>query len=139
MKSLFSDRYWPFCFLSVLVVLGLTRLAAAPGVSQLWGEAGAAWTPTSRLPDFSHAGYHEGEQPIPVVPQVTNVKDFGAVGDGVADDTHAIQAAIAATARGAVYLPPGRYKISDFLRVEKSGLVLRGAATATIRARVVDR
>lgn len=44
---------------------------------------------------------------------VNNVLDFGAVGDGVADDTVAIQAAL--TNRGAVYLPTGTYKITSTL------------------------
>jgi hypothetical protein len=42
---------------------------------------------------------------------VVNVKDFGAVGDGVTDDTAAIQAAI--NTRGSVYTPPGSYKITS--------------------------
>lgn len=41
--------------------------------------------------------------------QTVSVKDFGAVGDGVTDDTAAIQAAIDASAR--VYLPAGNYKV----------------------------
>jgi len=41
-----------------------------------------------------------------------SVKDFGAVGDGVADDTAAIQAAINAH-RGKIFLPKGTYKISS--------------------------
>src|SRR6185295_7662245 len=84
-------------------------------------------TADSRLPDFSYAGYHRGEQPLPVISQTANVKDFGARGDGIADDTKAINAAIAATKSGAVFVPPGRYLISDYIRIGKSGVVLRGA------------
>lgn len=43
----------------------------------------------------------------------TNVKDFGAIGDGVADDTAAIQAAINDTTHNKVYLPSGTYNISS--------------------------
>lgn len=43
---------------------------------------------------------------------VVSVKDFGAVGDGVTDDTSAIQAAInyAQSTAGTVFLPGGRYR-----------------------------
>jgi hypothetical protein len=43
--------------------------------------------------------------------ETVSVKDFGAVGDGVADDTAAINAAIAASK--AVYFPNGTYLISS--------------------------
>jgi hypothetical protein len=47
-----------------------------------------------------------------------NVKDFGAVGDGVADDTSAIQAAInAMTAGGVLYLPEGTYRTTSEVSV----------------------
>ena len=48
---------------------------------------------------------------------LVSVKDFGAVGDGVADDTSAIQAGIdlACQYGGCVYLPAGTYKISSAL------------------------
>ena len=42
-----------------------------------------------------------------------NVRDFGAVGDGIADDTAAIQAAINASTY--VYIPLGTYKITSTL------------------------
>ena len=63
--------------------------------------------------------------------EFVNVLDFGAVGDGVADDTIAIQAAIdfAFTQTGRrpiVYLPTGTYLITDSLVVKDYGN-LRGA------------
>lgn len=94
--------------------------------SQLWGAHGELWSDTSRLPDFSHAGYREGEAPIPDVAVVVSVSDFGAVADGVTDDTAAIQAAIDAAAGGAVLLPKGRYRVDGVLVVHESGVVLRG-------------
>jgi hypothetical protein len=51
--------------------------------------------------------------------QTVSVKDFGAVGDGVTDDTAAIQAAIASlgTNGGTVYLPDGTYKVDSPLKI----------------------
>ena len=48
--------------------------------------------------------------------EFVSVKDFGAVGDGVTDDTAAIQAAlnyVNSNGGGTVYLPPGRYRKAD--------------------------
>ena len=128
MKQIFSCSAQARLLLSGLAICAVVCGELSGAVfSRLWGNDGAVWTPESRLPDFSRAGYHEGEQAIPEVAQVTNVKDFGAIGDGVADDTQAFRAAITATVRGAVEVPLGRYKITDFVRIEKCGVVLRGA------------
>jgi hypothetical protein len=67
---------------------------------------------------------------------VVNVKDFGAVGDGVTDDTAAIQAAITAANGGTVFFPKGNYLTSATLLCDKIGASIIGdsAGVSTIRA-----
>lgn len=102
-------------------------LCAAPRYSDLWGRAGEKWSPQSRLPDFSFAGYHFGEDRLPFVKSVTSVRRYGAKGDGRTDDTRAFIEAIDATDRGAILVPPGRYHLTDIIRIKKPNVVLRGA------------
>jgi hypothetical protein len=63
-----------------------------------------------------------------------SVVDYGTVGDGDTDDTEAIQRAITAAGEsleanetGALWFPAGTYRITDKIRLEHSGVVLRGA------------
>ena len=60
------------------------------------------------------------------------VDKFGAVGDGVADDTSAIQAAIdaAADAGGVVWFPNGRYRVIGTLTLTASGVQVVGESRA---------
>ena len=60
---------------------------------------------------------------------VLNVKDYGAVGNGVADDTSAIQTAL--NVAGVVYFPAGQYIISSALTLS-SNTILLGAGSASI-------
>ena len=55
--------------------------------------------------------------------EVVSVKDFGAVGDGVTDDTSAIQAAIGATqvTGGSLFFPQGTYNITEELVIDYTG------------------
>lgn len=124
MSFLLRGRRW---------VVGLGLLLVAPllagcdsSTSQLWGRRGEAWDPAGRLPDFSYAGYHQGEAPIPQVPVAASVKDFGAVGDGETDDSQAFIDAIAAVESGAILIPAGRYLINEPLLIRRSHVVLRG-------------
>lgn len=60
-----------------------------------------------------------------------SVKTMGATGDGVTDDTAAIQAAL--DTRRAVYIPNGDYRISSSLKISTLGQNIRGESkTATL-------
>ncbi len=96
--------------------------------SALWGHHGERWSPASRLPDFSYAGYHRGESPLPERKPDCSVKDFGAKGDGKTDDTKAFQTAIKQAAGKTILVPKGTYVITDFLEIRSSNTVLRGTS-----------
>ena len=111
---------------SLLTLVCIAPQIARAATSELWGEQGEKWSATSRLPDFSRAGYHQGETP-PQLPATVSVTQFGAKGDGVTDDTAAFVKAIASTEKGVISLPAGRFVLTDVVKIEKSNIVLRGA------------
>ncbi len=64
--------------------------------------------------------------------QQVSVKDFGAVGNGLTDDTAAIQAAInfvASLSGGVVFVPRGTYLISAALSITTAGVTLAGVTS----------
>lgn len=67
--------------------------------------------------------------------EVYNVKAYGAVGDGVANDAAAINAAIAACTSGIVYFPPGNYRVNTSIFL-KPGVAMWGTTptSSTITA-----
>ncbi|MEW6358966.1 MAG: glycosyl hydrolase family 28-related protein [Planctomycetota bacterium] len=56
---------------------------------------------------------------------VVNVRDLGAKGDGLSDDTEALEKALAQAKGGAVLLPPGAYAISRTIEIPED-VVIRG-------------
>lgn len=79
----------------------------------------------------------------PVSPStVINVKDYGAIGDGVADDLPAIRAAVAAAPAGSTVLfPPGTYTTpysadsaleANYLVIDKNGTTLSASPGSVI-------
>jgi hypothetical protein len=64
---------------------------------------------------------------------VFNVLDYGAVGDGVADDTNAINAAITAAAGGTVYLPQGTYLVGNLNAFNFAGTQIVGESKFTTK------
>lgn len=75
--------------------------------------------------DFSRVGYHWGDEPIPEYSQYGKTLQPGG-----GDDLAAIQAAIDAFpdgGKGAIVLGPGVFHASATIRLNKSGLVIRGS------------
>ena len=94
-----------------------------------------AWTPGfsvdgAFLHDFSYAGYHNGEDPLPSPsgPEFSAI-DYGADNTGATDACPQIQAAIdaaEAAGGGVVHLPAGEYRCEDRLIVAASNVIVRG-------------
>ena len=113
-------------------------LAAGGGTAQIWEDYAAAPHAHPKLPNNAYAGYRGGTVPIPDVPVVADLLDFGGNGDGVTDNTAAFQRAIEAAWRaggGAVHIPPGVYVVDKMIHLNQSGVVLRGSGpeATTIR------
>jgi pectate lyase-like protein len=65
--------------------------------------------------------------------KVLSVKDFGARGDGVSDDTPAIQAAINAAPNGStISFPRGTYNVANFAVKNRSGLSFVGEGQSSV-------
>ena len=67
--------------------------------------------------------------------EFVSVKDFGAVGDGVADDTAAVQAAAtyAASVKKSLYVPAGTYRLTEMVTVS-SGMYGDGKGETIFQA-----
>ncbi|MFA5637080.1 MAG: glycosyl hydrolase family 28-related protein, partial [Anaerovoracaceae bacterium] len=98
------------------------------GIVEFWTEDANPWVlaegDTVRRP--LHINISEGE--------VISVKDYGATGDGVTNDTVAIQATIDAVAvtGGVVFIPAGTYRV-DFSTYVAVNCALHVPAGVTLR------
>ncbi|WP_246198080.1 glycosyl hydrolase family 28-related protein [Solidesulfovibrio aerotolerans] len=105
-------------FVLLLATLFVTT-AAGSAMAATYADPIAAW---------DKAGLRQ-TPPTPV--QTVSVRDYGAVGDGVRDDTTAFQRALAALASpGILSIPQGSYRITASLEMT-SGKVLRGEGSST--------
>lgn len=108
-----------------------------PSTTQEYEEAGITWTWNSDLEVWSTEGQAKATDMDYSYPEsgvtrqiedrlsdYASVKDFGAKGDGVADDTAAFKAAF--NKNVPIYIPPGTYLLSDTIPLAHPFMV-RGA------------
>jgi len=86
--------------------------------------------PTSEQVTFLAAGSGASQRTaLAKLRDTVSVRDFGAVGDGVTDDTAAFQSAIN---NGPVYVPPGTYKITGTLTLRSKSFIVGAGVDKTI-------
>lgn len=76
---------------------------------------------------------------LATVSRAASVRDFGAKGDGTADDTAAIEAAVRGAVDGALEFPRGRYRLTRTIEIKLAeagplGLVARGGSATVVMA-----
>ncbi len=103
--------------------------ALTMGITMMLAAAATAGGIPDNLPDFSRAGYHAGEKPLPNRKHTLQATDFGVTPDDDTDDTVALQAAVAKACEtgGVLALPPGRIILTDVLSIRSDNVVIRGA------------
>lgn len=97
------------------------------------GVTGTTWTVTRGAESTAAASHNNNAVVTNVLTKGSllnahhfDVRAYGAAGDGVADDTSAIQSAINAAGAGEVFFPNGTYRITSQLNVTTPGIHLRG-------------
>ncbi|MEU9704692.1 glycosyl hydrolase family 28-related protein [Streptomyces sp. NPDC047981] len=108
------------------------RAATLGRTTTLWREYADAPYTHPQIPYVGRAGARRGATRLDRPPVVANVLTYGAVPDGSADSAAAVNRALAEAGErggGTVLVPPGTYRIDDFLRIGHSGVVLRGAGS----------
>jgi hypothetical protein len=85
------------------------------------------------LPDFSYAGFKNGEQEIPTDGKIYAATDYGVIANDGLDDSKALIRAISKlrSVKGTVILklPVGKIILSDIIYIERSDFILRGSGS----------
>jgi len=93
------------------------------------GEINAQSIPSSKLTDWSHAGYVPANATDVII---LNVKNFGASGNGTTDDQHAVMNAMLSLQgrAGIIFFPEGTYFFKSGIELPDS-VVLKGASASS--------
>lgn len=118
---------------------GMLYFNTVSNVLFVWN--GTAWASSdfNEFTNFTATGTTTARNLVTREAEVYNVKDFGAIGDGVADDGPAIRAAAAAAytnGGGVVYAPPGHYKFTNFQNLNYYGIITSGGSMVPTTIRV---
>jgi len=125
-----------FCCLSIMI--GICKAQSSAKSQWVYLDAKGKLTYKTldggdKIMDFSHAGYMGGGVAIPSIPVRITLRP------SAGDNTDAIQKAIDEVSkmkmvdgfRGAVLLKPGTYDCERMLKINASGVVLRGSGSTT--------
>jgi len=102
-------------------------LAAAGAAGSFRTAESSGMSPLTRRAAIAVAGISFGAAAAPPAHRL-EARQFGAKGDGVVDDTGALQAALDATyghGGGVLTIPPGNYRITRTLRISAPGNISR--------------
>ncbi|MCV7421610.1 hypothetical protein H7K45_13770 [Mycobacterium yunnanensis] len=89
----------------------------------------AAYSPRAVVSSSTSASSATSASTVPTV----DVKDYGAIGDGVTDDSTAIKAAVAAlTSGGRLYIPLGDYRFAQQHPAGDAAIYLNGLSDVTV-------
>ncbi|MDW5290943.1 hypothetical protein [Formosa sp. PL04] len=123
----------PYKFISIFILFLICNISSwAQGIPEILQNK--KMNDKNYLPDFSFAGYYNGEKSIPRLKEkIVLATDYGVIANDGLDDSKALQKALEAVSsiQGNVVLqlPKGRIILSDILYLERSHFVLRGAGT----------
>jgi hypothetical protein len=142
-------RYMKFSKLNALLISGGVIVASLAFTKASWeskflkvnSDNTITYVPDEKgnvIPDFSRVGYHEGDRPIPNVRVVEKIKP-----SSKGSSQEIIQKAIDKVSlrvpdengfRGAILFKKGRYQIPGSIKINASGVVLRGEKGAVLVA-----
>ena len=122
-----KNNFLRLVFLTGLLTPCLNHSQTAKEITQIFDKDSGTY-----IPDFSFAGYQNGEKTLPnPTATIVHATDYGVIANDQLDDSKALLKALKAcqTISGNVVLqlPAGKIILSSILYIERSNFILRGA------------